>query len=773
MNIQIAYEPNPDFHTKTYYDRNRQTKQRIYSNPANATVSWKRDYFGLATDPENHRDHVQLDGVVIQYTYDFKRQILRQHAVVSGRATALELQEWSDFSNQGPLGTPQAQTYYQTIEQKLELQDLYFTYQVGRVVEVWDAVRQRKTVNGYNQEGYHVIRELRTVTGTIIRHWESQLNALNWPTLLRDTLMVMQRYYDGVGNRISEQVMLMGGENWEVIYQQSVYSTYDKDNSVLVDGGILKDGVIQISSAGGHLYTQSQGFRQKEQVYNLKGELVTNDLGYDGEGLLVKNGETELVYDGSRRRKLFNRPGNIIQDEYDENSWQVSSNQESAGNGMNEPLSDTVTLYSNYITEGIATVEKTNYYSDPNQTEDNLSWLLYGFDNYERRTLSGTRKDKNGDPHYVSTMEYERDGNQAYSGIKATSPNVQDPTKTDESEIVIDSTYDNLMLLKKTVGTGKTYPVSLSVTYEMPFYDPEGMYLGSYQHTSRGVGSETLNPYVSLQGIRQASSPLGPVSHGYRPQGWMNHGYDPSGYGEVTSINRHSSLTLADYTQPLTSVMQSGYTYQGVKGFQAHTSLSTNYPAPTPKVYQVQSGDTFKQISQKNYTTDQYEDQIKQASGLTDDSQLQPGMSIELPMLISSFNNADTYFPKQDVLNNLVGNYYPYLIGPLPPPPKHQHNWWKVIVASLIDAAIIAIMPHLMPLALGISASATGWAGFFLNTAIGAASGLSTQMANDALGVSHGFSWRTFGASVVGQQLAFLNPTNATMKSGLWILFEN
>ena len=196
--------------------------------------------------------------------------------------------------------------------------------------------------------------------------------------------------------------------------------------------------------------------------------------------------------------------------------------------------------------------------------------------------------------------------------------------------------------------------------------------------------------------------------------------------------------------------------------------------------YTVQSGDTLRSIAQNVYGDASLWYLIADANGISgggDDAAgsgtsasspnvtggLQTGRQINLPAVASSSHFAHgthkTYNPNAIIGNTSATTPNP----PPPPPPAHEHHsWWKKAIVGIVAAvAVLAIATLCAPLVLGAAAQGTGIfaSGFAVlsggtagSSALGVMSvsfaagftgSLASQGASILLGMQHGFNLRS------------------------------
>ncbi|WP_431688986.1 DUF6531 domain-containing protein [Hahella sp. NBU794] len=181
-----------------------------------------------------------------------------------------------------------------------------------------------------------------------------------------------------------------------------------------------------------------------------------------------------------------------------------------------------------------------------------------------------------------------------------------------------------------------------------------------------------------------------------------------------------------------------------------YTPVSEQYPSSTPSSYVVNPGDTLQTISAAVYGDASLWYVIADANGLRGVDDLQEGMPLRIPNMISNLHNtADTFKPYNP--RAIIGDTTPTM--PEPPPPKHGGKCGSAFM--LIVAVAVAVVSAGVGLAAygAVSASVATTIGGSLGAVAGVGAGVLaagvvssaiTQMGSIITGQQKGlhFSWK-------------------------------
>jgi YD repeat-containing protein len=131
-----------------------------------------------------------------------------------------------------------------------------------------------------------------------------------------------------------------------------------------------------------------------------------------------------------------------------------------------------------------------------------------------------------------------------------------------------------------------------------------------------------------------------------------------------------------------------------------YRSITPTYPSASPGQYTVQNGDTLRSIASSAYGDADLWYEVAQANGIASDADLRVGMSVTVPNVVTSANNANTFVPYDP--SKIVGDTTPYLKAP---PPKF--NDFVDFLAQVIGMVVSALLWWLGPLGAAIGNLAT------------------------------------------------------------------
>ncbi|QLH43913.1 MAG: hypothetical protein HWD59_15265 [Coxiellaceae bacterium] len=120
-------------------------------------------------------------------------------------------------------------------------------------------------------------------------------------------------------------------------------------------------------------------------------------LYYDDDNLLIHSGYSDgrqvgRKYDANRQMIIYDDEEYAIQNQFNENGWQIQSNQQN----KLDANQNSNTTYSGFNAAGLMHEQQVNYVNDKNGTYDLLTQSYYALESFERNKLGGYRYDKDG-----------------------------------------------------------------------------------------------------------------------------------------------------------------------------------------------------------------------------------------------------------------------------------------------------------------------------------------------------------------------------------------
>ena len=178
--------------------------------------------------------------------------------------------------------------------------------------------------------------------------------------------------------------------------------------------------------------------------------------------------------------------------------------------------------------------------------------------------------------------------------------------------------------------------------------------------------------------------------------------------------------------------------------------ITGSYPNASVGTYTVAAGDTLDGIAANAYGDSQQWWRIAQANGLNSNADLRVGTSIVIPSAAAgAHNNVGTFEPYDP--SKIVGNTSPNL--PAPPPPSHG-GCGAVGMIVMVVVAVVATVVTCGVLGPVIAAAMGPALATLATVATGAIAGaigsIASQLVGDAIGASHGFSWKAVATSAIG-----------------------
>lgn len=599
-----TFLPSNEYSTAGF-DRNRQP---LYNTDRNGTRSWRRDPFGYQLEH-------WAGGAHSTFAYDNKKQLIWQGCdnVNRGQTTQqiivkLDPDKAAAANLPYPANQNQAIDYYAYKAIPMPAQALQYIYSGDVLVEVYDHAQNLRTDLGYDSE----MRNLNTSywnlqTGALIRQVRTEVDELGRDISQFDTMMLLKRGYDEVGNNryifayLYPPPIRSRIPNWPP-QPQPQYRWYDYDaaNRVTINAGVLVNGRVSLTAGQGLGLSYTNDLRTGELNYDKQNNPYISNLKYDADRNMIGT----VRNDTSRTQRLYNLagfnyhyshflPGHAEPDIQhfmapNVNNWIYKDDQ--AG-----PDYHTVTFYDNFTADGQPGYQEIQYAVDAppkKRFHDSLTIDYIPQDKLALQKIGGQRHSDDGRGPYDSiTVFYDVNGyKKAILGVKtgpSDSPSIS----------VLTLTHDGLIIKKSSQqasnNVDRAYNMLTTSNYKVKeeyyFYNRAGVPMGSY-----------------------------------RP---------PSNYPEALAF------IVLDYVQPV---------------------LDT-YPVPMPPYVVVQPGDTYASIASRFCGDANWASAIAIYNRGSADDTFDAGQTIYLPQNINNTSNSSSAVSSSALDDNIFGNLIPKL----------------------------------------------------------------------------------------------------------------
>lgn len=379
------YLPGGDLYKtiKTYDRHGIMLKEEL---PDHRQNTWETDEFG------NIRSHTDLAGARYTYTLNpfYPTEVLQ--------ITSTNGQRHGDrISADGSTTKPMAN------------QNLMYQYdEASHVVGILDNALPLTTLYRYDSEGRRARETFLASDGHIHQAVMMKWNALDWLEEVQDTVMLVKYTYDAKGNRRSTIASVYWNGAWRATGDENWY-TYTASDSMIINRGQLKDGIIQITpNHGTRLLYDIGGRRSHELTINSNSKTVNKSLFYFDNNLLKRTESTtgdvaDYLYDGQvARRKVLTTRTTRQESEYTANGWlsgesyrddnqNITSSTSYALNLMGSPNSQTTTVRNKERTDGY---------------DDTIVTTYVAFDTDKISKVNGTRQRLGGDKSQSTVKTY-------------------------------------------------------------------------------------------------------------------------------------------------------------------------------------------------------------------------------------------------------------------------------------------------------------------------------------------------------------------------------
>ena len=494
----------------------------------------------------------------------------------------------------------------------------------------------------------------------------------------------------------------------------STWHTYDKEDRLLTVKGTLNGGLIEA---------------QEEAIYNALGQRVQTRISEGNKQFVVNDGlnpttvtvdvhaNKEFSYDDLGRINQV-RERNIFTSTDGQNSvghgdWQVTQNKEVDDWGQ-------LTEQIDYTSESIYSVNGTHDTTD-------LDLLASLSLEVEKESRASSEYNDSGQVISQKNYAYNDDGDEYLSSQLADR---------------VANAYGNVESYKLDVFTeddsvSPLYHIDYDITYAQfeSFKQSTLTATDSRNPTDSGVTQYYYDRFGNLDRIKQQqeddpNSTLLRKFETNRQGQIINevHWASPGGFNGPSQafyyINGQGIADLGDINGADFDYNQQGFDKQ-----------LENVGASR---YVVKSGDTLKSIAKSVYGDSSLWYQLAMANGISDDSQLTQGISLNIPENLSNTNNADNFRPYNP--GDIIGDNNPIAIAPDPAEVACK------VVEQIIMVAVIVIVAYYA----GAAASEAIYAAYAAETAAavggafvgGVAGSAAGQVVGKELGIVDSFSLR-------------------------------
>ena len=497
---------------------------------------------------------------------------------------------------------------------------------------------------------------------------------------------------------------------------QNFYYTYDRKNRFTITLGQLKDGKVAVGDTGTRI--QWNGIDQRYIATRSDGNPVRDRYTYDTNGALVKveidaNAKKEFVI---RSERVTNNAGQITQ----------SLHYDLKGKADGQKTS---TLINTINSDGVLTNTKnTDHTSGGDTVTQDYEFLDDG------STIKSLVVNTVGKTQVTYTYAYENWDSYKQSLIQI---NGQDP-RLHHSQ-------------NRNWGPGQTLLAYDSNGHIRRAYDQVAKRTIAYANDADGrvLVREDSKKNSSSRVLRHFyyhnGHQVGDVGNDEVPS---RHDYAES----LANVNANSHQTSGSHTTPVESADFD----------QNYQPINPNYPGHTFSLYEVQGGETLRQIASTLWGDSALWYLLADANGLKSTDALKKGQRLTVPNVVTNVhNNSETFRPYDAGL--ALGDTNPTLPDvPPPPPPKKKKGCGGFATVLVVIVAVVATIytagaaasllagaggvttaggAAVSTFGAGLSALAGGVGtniGFGVAVATAAAGGVVGSLASQAVGVALG-----------------------------------
>lgn len=640
-------------------DRNHRWVQVVHGD--GGISLYTRNFFGLLLEM------IDRGGRHTEYSYDQKLQLIHQFGLLSQLYPAVRLKEIWQAS-----GT----IYYQEIY--LAHQDLAYTYQVGRVIQVddkSDPLVLQQSFFRYDREGRRLRAKAQTVEfgqATLIQDVTTQKNALGWSTYTVDGFgAILEEMYDAVGNRralILAALALTTARTW----------TFDAAKRVLTDT-MLMNGVLYIAWA----YDYAYGFRVSQTATTLMNGTIKEELNFYNDGSL---GQITIPQEGVVMGQTYSRAGwrNLYISNWYDSTEVTTCNangeltedvmvQASLTGGWQETKTD----YAMSAT-GLPTQQVTGYIdTSPGKEVSCLDTVNFGYTcvNDEWRQISAGGSRVNNLTHQISPYAYAA---MVYdvNGL----PNAKYGAETQKFSYTPDQSIT-------AVFFAGTFEQILTKTVLMTTINPVDEFKGNMSTTqvvqSRFITTVDGRPIAEYAFAPNGQFPAtvngGYTGHGFGAMGGYELGWSPSGINLIDAVQPVGFMPVqTQISQPNAALNRP------IPRLQA-SSPQTLYPSPTLEKVVAGLDDSYDTIATR-LGDSHLAEQIAAYNHLPNVS---PGMEVAIPNVIPMYNDVNVAPNYAIFMNTMIGALNPHFVSPQAPyqPPHHHKSFWKEVAVGVVGVA--------------------------------------------------------------------------------------
>ena len=503
----------------------------------------------------------------------------------------------------------------------------YIRDEAGNTLYILDNAMLLTTLYHYDAARHCIGERFKNAQGMIYQDTRVGLNAMNWITEIYDTIIQGLYTYDPNGNRRSTIMAIMGTLGFAPTTIQNWY-TYNAADSMLIDQGLLINGIIQIIGgttppAQGTLLGYDQfGRRITEDTIDSSGNHHQSVIGYDNADRV-----TTISVDGTVNQTFtFDANSNRI-------GWQNQSN-------------NTVTITS---------------YDPADRLTEQGSLDLTG-DSSAVTTFSGY--DANDNTHTQVTCVPESGAKQQYCNTMTT------------------NFIGFVNLIKSTVsgvssGAGGSMPPSYITNYNGANGEPvsvEGALSGDASYERFVVNAED----------RIVFNQNGILLTGGTEFEWYF--YNPMTKQMLGRVGNLPPVNMA--TGMLTLPPQ----WDDVNLDMNYQPVSQSYPPAGPSTYTIPPGQsmTFDDVSSLMFGDSSFGDEIAIANNAAAGSNtITQGQVVRIPVLSNTdLHNWQGDYAVYNQ-NAIIGTEYPNM--PLPPVKPIHHSFWGELFEAIVGVVGIAL----------------------------------------------------------------------------------
>ncbi|HEX8029555.1 MAG TPA: LysM peptidoglycan-binding domain-containing protein [Vicinamibacterales bacterium] len=645
-------------------------------------------------------------------------------------------------------------------------QSLSYEYAAnGQLRQVTDNYRGSSTRYDYDAEGNRT-RETFKENSLVYREVTSTYDAQGRLSTAQDTsgpnslAYSFTVSYDAVGNRRR----VVGSQGYRTFNSDTAaqdttprpfdqWFTYDEMNRVVINEGVLTNGVISDVGAKNVFYYDGEG-RRRQSLTMTGGPSPGGtrlDYEFDFADRLTKESTRKLTYSGG-----FYTAGDAVVKhaiEYKKEGTQVDDAWDTLFSGEQFKRTTSTTTFDTNgraisrkdFVEGIAS-SQTTYMTPQSWAEQTMSYdavgnlmrvnaTAYAF----KGTTGGTTQVRATYKNSVTTTDYSyylQEGylerGQSLSG-QVWGENSSIPTNMVPSESI--QSYDaNGNLLQLQRGTSYRWYVTDNGGHIVNSWATTGSTLsGANQDAVMKVWTPINGVWSGAAGALAAMPATPTVSLTkdlYREkQLYLN--------DRRVGMIQESRRNIAGKGGRDPYRIETSSVDMDVSGLRYDTSLKEG----STITYTVQAGETLQSLALRFYGDDALWYRIAEANTLDDSTiELKPGQSINIPQVTRSLNSSSSGAVYR--ADTLIGDTSAPVVMPPPPPMKEGCGALGMFLVMIVTVVVAAVTYNYL-IAEGVYAALAG-------AVAGAAGSVAGQAVGMAIGAQDSFSWKQVGMGAIG-----------------------